>query len=127
MLIILTGFICLYLLFIIGLYVAGKKTLAREIGGFIPDCIILFKRLLSDKRVHLRHKIILILLIGYLVSPVDLVPDFIPIAGQLDDAIIVAFTLRLIVKGAGREIISSHWQGPTKSLNFLLKLARIDA
>ena len=113
------------MLFVIGLYYAGKKTQARAIGGFIPDCLILFKGLLGDKRIHWRYKFMLGLLIGYLAMPIDLVPDFIPIAGQLDDAIIVAFALRAVAKGAGKEIISEHWHGPTSSLKLLLKLGRI--
>ncbi len=115
----------LYLVFVLGLYFAGKKTQARAIGGFIPDCLILFKGLLVEKRIPRRYKIILVVLIGYLAMPIDIVPDFIPVAGQLDDAIIVALALRAIAKGAGKNIISEHWPGPSSSLKLLLKLGRI--
>jgi uncharacterized membrane protein YkvA (DUF1232 family) len=115
----------IYSLFILSLYIAGKRTAARAIGGFIPDCIGLFKNLLMDPRLPKRYKIALALLIAYLAMPIDLVPDFIPIAGQLDDAILVALTLRYALKGAGKELAQKHWPGPQSSLDALLKLARI--
>lgn len=70
--------------------IAGRRQDARALAGFIPDCIVLFRRLLADKRLPRRSKLLLVALIGYLAMPIDLIPDFIPIAGQLDDAIIVA-------------------------------------
>lgn len=123
--IVLGVLILLYVLFIFGLYLAGKKVAARAIGGFIPDCIILFKGLVTDDAVKKRYKLLLVLLIGYLAMPIDIVPDFIPVAGQLDDAIIVALVLHLVAKGAGKDAITRHWHGPDSSLHTLLKLARI--
>ena len=72
------------------LVVAGRRTDARALAGFIPDCLVLMRRLLADPRVPRRRKLLLVGLVGYLALPFDLVPDFIPVAGQLDDAIIVA-------------------------------------
>lgn len=122
--IILGVLVLLYLVFILGLYLAGKKVAARVIGGIIPDCIILFKGLITDSTVKKRYKFILILLIGYLAVPIDIVPDFIPVAGQLDDVIIVVLALRAVAKGAGKETIARHWHGPEPTLRVLLKLAR---
>jgi hypothetical protein len=59
---------------------------ARAAAAFVPDCVVLFKRLLSDPRVPRRKKLVLAALIPYLLMPFDLVPDFIPVAGYLDDA-----------------------------------------
>ncbi len=70
-----------------------------------------------------RYKLELGLLIGYLALPIDLIPDFIPVAGQLDDAIIVAVVLRTVVKSVGVEVIKEHWTGPPSSLNIVLRLA----
>jgi uncharacterized membrane protein YkvA (DUF1232 family) len=55
--------------------------------------------------------------------PIDLVPDFIPIAGQLDDAIVVALGLRAVLRSAGPELLCEHWRGPQRSLDVLLRLA----
>jgi uncharacterized membrane protein YkvA (DUF1232 family) len=62
-------------------------------------------------------------LIPYLVLPFDLVPDFIPIAGYLDDAVIVALVLRHVLRGSDRELIESHWPGPPESLSLILRFA----
>src|SRR4051812_4510457 len=97
-LIIFIAILISYALFVAVLYVTGKRSEARAISGFIPDCIVLFKNLLQDKQVPIRYKFLLALLITYLAFPIDIVPDFIPIAGQLDDAIIVALALRFVLK-----------------------------
>lgn len=113
----------IYLAFIVWLVLAGRRTDARALAGFIPDCIVLFRRLLADQRVSRGRKLLLAALIGYLAMPFDLVPDFIPVAGQLDDAIIVALVLRTILRSAGADLLRQHWPGPDASLNALARLA----
>ncbi|MDP9347163.1 MAG: DUF1232 domain-containing protein [Actinomycetota bacterium] len=113
----------LYAAFIVWLLLAGRRGDARALAGFIPDCIVLFRRLLADDRVPRRSKLLLGALIGYLAMPFDLVPDFIPIAGQLDDAIIVTLVLRYVLRASGPELLREHWPGPAASLNALLRLA----
>jgi uncharacterized membrane protein YkvA (DUF1232 family) len=63
-------------------------------------------------------------LVGYLALPFDLVPDFIPVAGQLDDAIIVALMLRSFVRSGGEQLIRQLWPGPERSLALILRLAQ---
>jgi uncharacterized membrane protein YkvA (DUF1232 family) len=62
-------------------------------------------------------------LLAYLAMPFDLVPDFIPIAGQLDDAIVVALVLRSMLRSGGPELLREHWRGPQRGLDMLLRLA----
>jgi uncharacterized membrane protein YkvA (DUF1232 family) len=102
---------------------AGRRTDARALARFVPDCVVLFGRLLSDARISRRAKLVLVGLVAYLSMPLDLVPDFIPIVGQLDDAIIVAVVLRTVLRAAGTDLIREHWPGPETSLRTLLRLA----
>jgi uncharacterized membrane protein YkvA (DUF1232 family) len=101
----------------------GRKDDARELVAFIPDCVILVKRLLADPRVPQRAKLILISLFVYLAMPFDLVPDFIPVAGQLDDAILVAAVFAYVVRLAGRKVVEDSWTGSERGLRIVLGLA----
>jgi uncharacterized membrane protein YkvA (DUF1232 family) len=115
--------VSLYAVFVALLVVAGRREGARAAAAFVPDCVVLFKRLLSDPRVPRHKKLILAALIPYLLMPFDLVPDFIPVAGYLDDAVIVAFALRYVLRGSGTDLITAHWPGPPASLNLVLRFA----
>jgi uncharacterized membrane protein YkvA (DUF1232 family) len=113
----------LYAAFVIALIVGGRRQDARALARFVPDCIVLFRRLLADDRVPRRSKLLLAALIAYLAMPIDIVPDFIPVAGQLDDAIIVALALRSILRAGGPWLLREHWPGPQSSLNAINRLA----
>ena len=99
-------------------------TTARAIAVFLPDCAVLLKRLLADERVPRRAKVPLVLLIRYLASPIDLIPDFIPVLGQLDDAVLVALVLRRVVRVTGRDVVEELWPGSERGLRTVLSLAR---
>jgi len=86
---------------------------------FIPDMVILFKRLLADSRVPRKRKVVLWLIVGYLLLPIDIVPDFIPVAGQLDDAIVVALALRWMLRGVDPIVLDELWPGPPPGLALL--------
>jgi uncharacterized membrane protein YkvA (DUF1232 family) len=115
-LLILAGVLLAYLGVVLGLVLAGRRTDARALAGFVPDCVVLCRRLLADSRVPRRHKALLIGLVGYLASPLDLIPDFIPVIGQLDDVLIAVLTLRTVRRGIRRSIVRQHWPGPPQSL-----------
>ena len=106
------------------LMIRGRREDARALAMFIPDCIVLVTRLARDPRVPRRRKVLLFALVAYLALPFDLVPDFIPVAGQLDDAIIVALVLRHFVKAGGEQMIRELWPGPEQSLALILRIAR---
>ena len=101
----------------------GRRTDAQDLVRFVPDCIVLFGRLLRDPRVAHGPRILLVGLVAYLSMPFDLVPDFIPVAGQLDDAIVVALVLRTVLRSTRRELVREHWPGPDASLAAVLRLA----
>jgi uncharacterized membrane protein YkvA (DUF1232 family) len=108
---------------VLALVLAGRRESARALAAFIPDCVLLCSRLVRDPRVPRRKKLLLIGLVGYLALPFDLVPDFIPIAGQLDDVIVVALVLRSLLRGGGEALVRAHWPGPDSTLSLVLKLA----
>jgi uncharacterized membrane protein YkvA (DUF1232 family) len=110
-----------YVAFVIVVVVGGRWQGARGVAGFIPDCIVLLRRLLGDPRVPRRYKLLLGALIGYLALPIDLVPDFIPVAGHLDDAVVVALALRVVMRGSGTDLLREHWPGPASSLAVVLR------
>jgi uncharacterized membrane protein YkvA (DUF1232 family) len=115
--------VLIYIAFVLALVVIGRRSEVRALAGFLPDCIVLFRRLLVDDRVSRGRKAAIVLLIAYLAMPVDLVPDFIPVAGQLDDAIIVALVLRTVLRGGGPALLQEHWPGPPSSLAVVKRLA----
>lgn len=112
-----------YGLIVLALFLTGRRADARAWVGFVPDCVGLFKRLIGDPRVPRARKALLVLMVGYLVMPIDLVPDFIPVVGQLDDAIIVGLVLSSLVRAGGEPVIRENWRGPESSLNVVLWLA----
>ena len=123
---VVAGVLVVYVAFVVTLIVAGRRPSARDVVRFIPDCVVLVGRLLRDPRVPRRHKLLLGALVGYLALPFDLVPDFIPVAGYLDDALLVALTLRAVMRGTGGGLLREHWPGPESSLSLLRLAVRSD-
>jgi uncharacterized membrane protein YkvA (DUF1232 family) len=117
-------FATLYTAAVVCLVVLGRRQDARALATLIPDCIRLVTRLLRDPRVPRRRKLLLAALAGYLALPFDLIPDFVPVAGQLDDVIVVAFVLRRFVQSSGDSLIREHWPGPERSVELLLRVSR---
>jgi uncharacterized membrane protein YkvA (DUF1232 family) len=103
---------------------ASRRSRAKEIVAFVPDCAVLFKRLLADPRVARRAKVALGAGAGYLALPFDLIPDFIPVLGQIDDALVVAATIRYVARSAGQDVVRELWPGSEAGLRTVLALAR---
>jgi uncharacterized membrane protein YkvA (DUF1232 family) len=116
-----------YLVGIAALIGAGRREDARALAGFIPDCAVLVSRLARDRRVSRPRRAVLWLVLGYVVFPLDLVPDFLPGVGQLDDAVLVGLALRLLVRGGGVELVREAWPGPEASLTLVLRAAGLEA
>ena len=105
--------VALYAAFVCWLLLVGRRADARAFASFVPDCIVLVSRLAREPRVPRRRKALLFAVVGYLAMPFDVVPDFIPVAGQLDDVIVVALVLRHVIRAGGEPLIRELWPGPS--------------
>jgi uncharacterized membrane protein YkvA (DUF1232 family) len=103
----------------------GKRSQAREFAAFIPNLLRLFRGLAGDHRVPRGSKLLLLVGVAWFASPIDLIPEFIPVAGPLDDAIVAVLILRHILKKAGRNVVAEHWRGDPAVLERLLRLAKV--
>jgi uncharacterized membrane protein YkvA (DUF1232 family) len=113
----------LYVVSIAAIIAAGRKEDARALAGFIPDCIVLVGRLARDHRISRPRRALLFVVLAYLAMPFDLIPDFLPGPGQLDDAVLLALALRVLVRGGGSEVVREAWPGPEASLRLILRAA----
>ena len=112
-----------WLALVAGLAIAGRRSAAREIVSFLPNLVLLFRGLLRDSRVSRGSKLLLGLGVLWFSSPIDLIPEFIPVAGPLDDAIVAALILRHVLKQAGPGALQDHWRGNEGSLRVLRRVA----
>jgi len=90
------------------------KSLLLEFINLIPSFIKLMYHLVKDPQVDIADKATLGAAIAYIFSPLDLVPDFIPFLGQVDDAFIAAIALQRLINSAGQDIIKEYWDGNMK-------------
>ena len=101
----------------------ANAPLLRESLCLLPDLFRLLRRLAADPNLPRGVRIGLGLLIVYLASPIDLIPDFIPVLGYADDALIVALALRSVTRHAGPAAIDQHWPGSPEGLRVIHRLA----
>jgi uncharacterized membrane protein YkvA (DUF1232 family) len=99
----------------------------REAMRLLPDLVRLLRRLAADASLPRGVRIRLWLLLAYLAMPIDLVPDFIPVLGYADDAVVVAMALRSVTRRAGPEAIERHWPGTPDGLLAIRRLAGLPA
>jgi len=99
-----------------------RGNLLGEALRLLPDLLRLLRRLAGDAGVPRAARVRLWLLLGYLAIPIDLVPDFVPVLGYADDAIIVSLVLRSVVRHAGAPVVRRHWPGTDDGLAALGRL-----
>jgi uncharacterized membrane protein YkvA (DUF1232 family) len=105
------------------LFLAGKRSAGRELVALLPNLVALFRGLLRDPRVPRGAKLWVGFAVAWMISPIDLIPEFVPIAGPLDDAIVAALVLRHVLNRAGREVVESHWPGDPATLRLIMSAA----
>jgi hypothetical protein len=114
--VVLIGVAVVYLALVIALIVAGKRIAARELALLVPNLLLLFNDLLRDP---------LGIAAVWLASPIDLLPEFLPFLGPLDDAVVAALVLRYLVRRSGPEVVRRHWRGDPRVLEMMLRAARV--
>jgi uncharacterized membrane protein YkvA (DUF1232 family) len=96
----------------------------RDLAAFIPDCVTTVRRLRRDPRVPRRAKVAVVLAGVWVASPIDLIPEFIPIIGPLDDIVVVALALRYAGRQVPRDVLLAAWPGDPRLMERLLGPAR---
>ena len=113
--------VAVWLIGILVLIALGRRSQARELATLIPNLLALFRGLLRDPRVPRGPKLWLWFAVVWLASPIDLIPEFIPIAGPLDDAIVAALVLRHLLKRTAPTVVAEHWRGDPKTLQAIVR------
>jgi uncharacterized membrane protein YkvA (DUF1232 family) len=118
--------VALWLVLIVVLFITrpDRSTLG-DAARLIPDTLRLVRGLASDGTIPLATRIPVWLLLVYLASPIDLVPDFIPVVGYADDAILTSLVLRGLIRKVGTDKLTQHWAGTADGLERLRRLLRI--
>ena len=124
--IIVGAFVALWIAFALFLLITrpDKATLGRS-ARLLADAVRLLRRLTTDRTIPFRTRVLVWVLLAYLVSPIDIIPDFIPVVGYADDVVLSALVLRHLVKKAGLDKLREHWPGSPEGLADLEQLLRI--
>jgi uncharacterized membrane protein YkvA (DUF1232 family) len=121
--------VLVWLVVVAAFYVVARRTgdpmRLREGVRLLPDVLRLVRRLAADDSLPRGIRWRLGLLLAYLALPIDLVPDFIPVAGYADDVLLVVWVLRSVVRAAGPEALERHWPGTTQGLDVVRRLAGV--
>ena len=117
--------VALYLVLVLALIISGRHVAAKELALLVPNLVLLFKDLLRDPAVPRGPKIALGIGVVWLISPIDLLPEFLPVLGPLDDAVVATLVLRYLVRRAGPDVVRRHWRGDPATLDMILRAARI--
>lgn len=96
-----------------------RQELALEAVMLLPNVVKLLSRLLRDRRVPIRRKVFIAAVLGYVISPVDLIPDFVIGIGKLDDIVLVSLAIDHLMSGAGEEIVTEYWDGTEDGLDLV--------
>jgi uncharacterized membrane protein YkvA (DUF1232 family) len=107
------------------LLVSGRRVAAKQLARLLPDLASLLRGLLRDPRVPRGSKVLLAFAVLWVVSPIDLLPEFLPVIGPLDDVIVVALVLRHVVKRAGPQVVAEHWWGDPATLALAMRALRV--
>jgi uncharacterized membrane protein YkvA (DUF1232 family) len=94
--------------------------LLKDLAAFLPDCVTTARRLRRDPRVPRRAKIAVGFAAVWVLSPIDLIPEFLPVIGPLDDIVVVALALRYAARTVPRDVLLEAWPGSPRLLEKML-------
>lgn len=121
-----TALVVAWLVLAITLWVTKPDQVGiTDLLRLLPDTLRLLKRLAGDRQLPRRIRVVLAGVLIFLASPIDLIPDFIPVLGYADDVIITALALRWVTRTAGPEALARHWPGTPDGLAALRRLCRL--
>ncbi len=120
---VLSGIMLAWLILAAAIWLAKPDDLTLgDMIRLLPDLLRLFKRMATDGAVPRMVRVELMLVLGYIFSPIQLIPDFVPVIGFLDDAVLVAIMLRIVVRTAGPQMLQKHWPGTPEGLRALCRV-----
>jgi uncharacterized membrane protein YkvA (DUF1232 family) len=126
---VLAGLLVVWLATVVALYLVARReddpVTLRDVVRLVPDVVRLVRRLAADPALPRGVRWRLGALIAYLAIPIDLVPDFVPVVGYADDAVVVALALRSVVRAAGPEALDRHWTGSEQGLAAVKRLVGV--
>jgi uncharacterized membrane protein YkvA (DUF1232 family) len=123
---VVAAFVLVWLSFVVVLYVTRPDDASlKDTARLVPDAFRLVRRLAGDREIPLRTRVPVWLLVAYLASPIDLVPDFLPVVGYADDAILTALVLRRLIRKVGADKLVEHWPGSPEGLARTCQLLRL--
>lgn len=111
------AFVTLWLVFVLAIVVARPKGLRIiDAARLMPDLVRLVRGLAGDRALPRRVRVRIWILLAWMASPIDAIPDFIPVIGMADDVILTYLVLRSVVRSAGDEVLERHWPGSPEGL-----------
>jgi len=104
---------------------AQMRKLASDAVYLLPNLVKLLGRLVKDPRVPRRSKVVIGAALAYLVSPVDLIPEFVPVIGFADDVLLVSYAINHLITVAGEDVVLEHWDGPRDMLELVRSVLEV--
>jgi uncharacterized membrane protein YkvA (DUF1232 family) len=120
---IVVGLFVLWALLLLLFWALRPKDVAlRVLLGLVPDLVRLLRSILADRSAPLDVRLVLIGLLAWILSPIDLIPDFIPVLGPLDDVVVAVVAMRYVRRRVGVEDLRRRWSGTPEGFALLLRI-----
>jgi uncharacterized membrane protein YkvA (DUF1232 family) len=120
---IVLGLIALWAVLLVLFWALRPKSVSvRELLGLIPDVVRLLRSVIGDKSAPLDVRLVLVGLLAWILSPIDLIPDFIPVLGPLDDVVVAVVAMRYVRRRVGVADLRRRWSGSDDGFALLLRV-----